>query len=273
MTVLSIKRTLFQLFHCFHSLIILLFIFLLQNCHPAAAAALLPSPPHHATLASSSSSTSQHHSMNTPTTSAAASWSVTTTSLGHYVKVVNCSDQGLTSLLDAAIPHDTESIDLSHNQLNDLHNKIPTAVSEHLLHLDVSFNEIRQLGRTGAGAGGHIFTNFTHLRHLDLSGNHLKTLFAGVFRGMKRLETLIMRQGDLKYIDEHAFDGLENLRHLDLESNQIASIYLELFQSILNLRVSPVPFSLPSSLYEILSEIKSLSLFVSFCSEGKSRKK
>ena len=215
MTVLSFKRTLFQL--CFHSLVAAL-----CYCHPHAVPVL---PSHH------SGSTPPPASL-TPSSASSSSSSSSSSLLGHYVKVVNCSDQGLTSLLDAAIPHDTESIDLSHNQLNDLHNKVPAAVSEHLLHLDVSFNEIRQLGR------GHIFTNFTHLRHLDLSGNHLKTLFAGVFRGMKRLESLIMREGELKYIDEHAFDGLENLRHLDLESNQIASIYLELFQSILNLRVS-----------------------------------
>lgn len=36
--------------------------------------------------------------------------------------------------------------------------------------------------------------NFTRLRHLDLSGNEFKTLFAGVFRGLKRLETLLMRK-------------------------------------------------------------------------------
>lgn len=242
MTVLSLQRTLFQLCCC-HSLIALLY------CHPSpphATAAILPPLP----------SSHSQHSSNTP---ANASVTLSPSSLGHYVKVVNCSDQGLTSLLDAAIPNDTESIDLSHNQLNDLHNKIPAAVSEHLLHLDVSFNEIRQLGR------GHIFTNFTHLRHLDLSGNHLKTLFAGVFRGMKRLESLIMREGELKYIDEHAFDGLENLRHLDLESNQIASIYLELFQSILNLRVSLLSLSPASSFFmKMLSEMKS-SLLVSFC--------
>jgi hypothetical protein len=216
---------------CFHSFLLLL----LYQCHVTVPVHAAASP-----FVTPASSLHQHptttHSVSHHAATASASFPSSplssSSSSGHYVKVVNCSDQGLTSLLDAAIPHDTESIDLSHNQLNDLHNKIPAAVSEHLLHLDVSFNEIRQLGR------GHIFTNFTHLRHLDLSGNHLKTLFAGVFRGMKRLESLIMSQGELRYIDEHAFDGLENLRHLDLESNQIASIYLELFQSILNLRVS-----------------------------------
>lgn len=47
-----------------------------------------------------------------------------------------------------------------------------------------------------------------------------------------------MKDGQLRYIDEHAFDGLENLRHLNMENNLIASVYLELFQSILNLHVS-----------------------------------
>lgn len=259
MTVHPLKRTLFQL--CCHSLLVLLY------CHATAviaasttattatahtAAAVVSSlPAHHFGSSSSSSSISTPPSPSVTPSSSSGS---------HYVKVVNCSDQGLTSLLDAGIPHDTESIDLSHNQLNDLHNKVPAIVSEHLLHLDVSFNEIRQLGRGTGRDGTHIFANFTHLRHLDLSGNHLKTLFAGVFRGMKRLESLIMRQGELRYIDEHAFDGLENLRHLDLESNQIASIYLELFQSILNLRVS-----LPTTQSLILLFLSFLLFLSVFC--------
>ena len=147
------------------------------------------------------------------------------------VKTINCSGTGLTTV-PLPLPLDTESFIFSHNQLQDLHNQIHGDSLQHLVSLDLSFNSIRELGR------GHLFLNFTHLKHLDLSGNHFKTLFAGVFRGMKRLETLIMREGQLKYIDEHAFAGLDNLRHLDLESNLIASVYLELFQSIVNLHVS-----------------------------------
>lgn len=128
------------------------------------------------------------------------------------------------------IPADTETLLLNHNRISDLHDAIPAL--EHLLHLDLSNNELKQLGR------GHIFMNFTRLRYLDLSKNEFKTLFAGVFRGLKRLEALMLRQGALRYIDEHAFDGLENLRTLDLEENHVASVYLELFQSILNLHVS-----------------------------------
>lgn len=123
-------------------------------------------------------------------------------------------------------------IDVSHNRLQDLENKIPVRIADRIWQLDVSYNEIRDLGRN------HVFSNLSHARHVILSGNHFKTLFAGVFRGMKRLESLVSRNGDLRYMDEHAFDGLENLRLLDLNSNDIASIYLELFQSILNLHVS-----------------------------------
>ena len=134
------------------------------------------------------------------------------------------------------------ALDLSSNRLSlEVVRKLPSKVGERLLLLDLSRNELRQLSHTsmsGGSSGGHAFANLTHLRHLILSGNRVKTLFAGVFRGLKRLESLVMRDGQLRYMDEHAFDGLENLRLLDLEDNEIASIYLELFQSILNLHVS-----------------------------------
>lgn len=149
--------------------------------------------------------------------------------IGDLLKTVNCSSLQL-SHVPRGIPGDTETLLLANNRLADLHDQLPQL--ESLLHLDLSHNQLKQLGR------GHIFMNFTHLRYLDLSGNEFKTLFAGVFRGLKRLEALIMREGSLKYIDEHAFDGLENLRTLDMEQNHISSVYLELFQSILNLHVS-----------------------------------
>lgn len=207
---------------------------------PASPHATLPQLPHHVISASSlfpslPSSFASTSLSSSPLSSNAADLPV--------LKVVNCSDQGLTAVPEHLLS-DGEAgsivLDLSHNQLDDLHNKLPVRFGDRIWQLDVSYNEIRQLGRS------HVFANLTHVRHLILSGNHFKTLFAGVFRGMKRLESLVSRHGDLKYMDEHAFDGLENLRHLDLESNEIASIYLELFQSILNLHVSQAPASLPS---------------------------
>ena len=167
---------------------------------------------------------------------------------GSELRVLNYSDQGLTAVpetvMQALAERTANGLNLSHNQLDEVQHKLAAPLAERLLLLDVSFNEIRHLGR-----GGHVFSNLTHLRHLILSGNHVKTLFAGVFRGLKRLEVLEMRDGELAYMDEHAFDGLENLRLLDLSCNQIASIYLELFQSIANLHVShpSQPACLPAS--------------------------
>ncbi|KAI1294870.1 Leucine-rich repeat neuronal protein 1 [Halotydeus destructor] len=148
--------------------------------------------------------------------------------LGERLKTVNCSSRGLSSV-PRGIMFDAETLVLSSNRLVDLHEQLPSL--DHLLHLDISNNRLKQLGR------GHIFMNFTRLRYMDLSQNEFRTLFAGVFRGLKRLEVLLLTDGSLRYIDEHAFDGLENLRVLDLRGNHITSVYLELFQSILNLHI------------------------------------
>lgn len=148
------------------------------------------------------------------------------------LKTVNCSHNGLAQVPRSGWPHDLEVIYLQGNQLDDLHEQLPVASVEHLYYLDLSGNQIKKLGR------GQIFANFGHLRYLDLSRNAFRTLFSGVFRGLKRLEALIIMDGQLRYVDEYSFDGLENLRHLNLHGNYITSIYLELFQSILNLHVS-----------------------------------
>ncbi|RWS31939.1 leucine-rich repeat neuronal protein 3-like protein [Leptotrombidium deliense] len=148
--------------------------------------------------------------------------------LREQVRTVNCSFASLHSI-PKLVAWDQQSLDLSHNNINDLQQQ--NVDTEHLLELDLSYNQLNQLGH------GHLFINFTHLRHLDLSANKFKSLFAGAFRGLKRLESLAMRNGQLRYINEHAFDGLENLRYLDVENNHIVSVYLELFQSILNLHV------------------------------------
>ena len=157
-------------------------------------------------------------------------WPLSWLQLNEQLKTVDCSYRGLRAI-PKHMAFNTESLILSHNNLESLYRQLPTHL-DHLYELDVSYNKLRQLGRT------HLFINYAHLRRLDLSGNHFKTLFGGIFRGLKRVEWLIMQRGQLRFIDENAFAGLENLQVLDLQANQITSIYLELFQSILNLNVS-----------------------------------
>ncbi len=59
-------------------------------------------------------------------------------------------------------------------------------------------------------------------------------MFAGVFRGLRRLECLVLSDGQLAPM---ASDGREMLNN-----NQLSSIYLELFQSISNIHVSYANF-------------------------------
>ena len=133
-----------------------------------------------------------------------------------------------------SIPKHTQSLWLSGNRL-DLYSFVSiNHHQDHLIELDLSNNSITTLGRSSA----HPFLSLVHLRYLNLSSNGFKTLYSGIFRGLKRLERLDINSGQLKYIDEHAFDGLENLQQLNLKDNRISSIFLELFQSIINLHVS-----------------------------------
>ena len=148
------------------------------------------------------------------------------------MRTVKCSNASLTSL-PKPIPSDTESLDLSYNSIETLPMDSFTSL-DHLLELNLSRNRLNHTTR------GHVFSNLSHLKVLDLSHNNLRQLFAGVFRGLRRLQQISISSCLLKYLDEHAFDGLEVLDHLDLSHNQISSIYLELFQSISNLKASPL---------------------------------
>ncbi|XP_064476146.1 leucine-rich repeat neuronal protein 1-like [Ornithodoros turicata] len=146
--------------------------------------------------------------------------------LGLMLRTVNCSGRDLRTI-PMGIPLDAESLLLNSNELIDLHNQIPSL--RNLVELDLSRNHIKQLGR------GIIFHNITRLRYLDLSRNEFKTLFNGVFRGVIRLETLLMNGVQIKFIEEHVFDSMHHLRVLAVDHNHLPSIYPEWFQDLISL--------------------------------------
>uniref|UniRef100_T1K7F6 Ig-like domain-containing protein n=1 Tax=Tetranychus urticae TaxID=32264 RepID=T1K7F6_TETUR len=157
------------------------------------------------------------------------------------LRTVDCSLKGLKLSTytrgDLNLPEHTQSLWLNGNRLNNLFylsSFINPSNPDSLIELDLSHNSISSLGRSSYH---HPFSTLTHLKYLNLSANGFKTLYPGVFRGLKRLERLEINSGSLMYLDEHAFDGLENLEQLYLQNNRIGSIFLELFQSIVNLHV------------------------------------
>lgn len=189
------------------------------------------------------------------------------------VKTVNCSNSrenvadDLTGRVNSLVtfnylPSDTESLIMSHMSLVDISKQlIPILTGNELNHLtevDLSFNNIKQLGHgstsrlsssnvnsNGAGGGGTYtgrslfnFASGQHLTYLNLAHNEFKSISSGIFYGLKRLKVLNLSNGLIKFIDERAFDGLDSLQILNLQGNFISIIYLEIFQPILNLRVS-----------------------------------
>lgn len=143
------------------------------------------------------------------------------TRLNVYLKTVNCTNAGLKKI-PSDIQLSTQCLLLGYNHLTDLYDQLFPVLSQ-LKELDLSFNQIKQLGR------GMILQNFTELRSLDLSYNDFRNLLDGVFRGLHRLEILIITHVQIKFIAEHVFDGLTNLKHLNLIGNQLHAIFPEWF--------------------------------------------
>lgn len=187
------------------------------------------------------------------------------------MRTVNCTKIGVDVSFTPFIPSDVENLILSRNNLNE----IISIESNHLLILDLSYNQIKRIGRVpmasvhhinpmASNQQQHVFKDYSHLKILDLSGNDFKTLFSNTFKGLKRLETLILNHGSLKYLDEHSLSGLESLKTLDVSYNKIASLYLELFQNtpnivIINLASNQITH-LSNGVFASLTSLKELIL-------------
>ncbi|XP_013777550.1 leucine-rich repeat neuronal protein 3-like [Limulus polyphemus] len=171
------------------------------------------------------------------------------------ILTVNCSSRGLFSV-PAEVPLKTESLLLSENRITDFDNKMPFL--PRLLELDLSINQIKQLGRVS------IFQNLTELRLLDLSKNKFRTLFNGVFCSLHKLETLVIANGHLKFIDEHVFDDMSMLKHLNLKGNSIHSMPISWFYDLTNLEVLELDhneiFYLNSDTFSVVNNLLYLSL-------------
>ncbi|XP_076334736.1 leucine-rich repeat neuronal protein 1-like [Tachypleus tridentatus] len=169
--------------------------------------------------------------------------------------IVNCSSRGLLSL-PAEIPLKTESLLVSENQITNFDNKMPFL--PRLLELNLSNNQIKQLGRIS------IFQNLTELRLLDLSKNKFRSLFNGVFCSLHKLETLIIADGHLKFIDKHVFDDMKMLKHLNLKGNSIHSMSISWFYDLKNLEVLELDnneiFYLNSDTFSVVNNLLYLSL-------------
>lgn len=99
---------------------------------------------------------------------------------------------------------------LSGNRFSDIPNAILLPSIE---YLDISRAE-KYFSLEGTS-----FLNMTNLKYLNLSGNNIRKLSSSSFKGLSKLEVLILQDTSIFFANSSAFYPLQNLRHLDLQGN------------------------------------------------------
>jgi Leucine-rich repeat (LRR) protein len=168
---------------------------------------------------------------------------------------VDCSYQSL-EIVPPDIASDTEALTLRGNHLKDIHEYLPTLAN--LIELDLSNNKIKTLGR------GILFRNMTSLLYLNLAKNDLSTVFSDSLLGLHNLETLLLAENHITYIETDAFRVLKNLKRLSLESNTISSLYEEWFaglKSLVNLTLAHnIIHHINRNVFRAVAELRELIL-------------
>ncbi|XP_074770856.1 transforming growth factor beta activator LRRC32-like [Athene noctua] len=112
------------------------------------------------------------------------------------------------------------SLLLGSNHLD--HNYIANGQAFHLLRnievLDLSANNLE------SHMAGWYISNLTKLRILDLSGNKMTRLLAGIFWSARRLRELDLSNNYIMEIEEGAFEALEELEVVNLALNSLHCI-------------------------------------------------
>lgn len=90
----------------------------------------------------------------------------------------------------------------------------PFLASPTLQYLDISFCNLSSINT-------QFFDNITTLTTLDLSGNPLKLLDAGMFDVLTSLETLKLNDCKLTSISDNTFSSAINIKYLELSGNQL----------------------------------------------------
>ncbi|PIO59910.1 leucine Rich repeat-containing domain protein, partial [Teladorsagia circumcincta] len=103
-----------------------------------------------------------------------------------------------------------------------------------LQHLDLSKNSIKQLDRLAFGTTDGVGSS---LVHLNLAGNHLKTIDdPSVFLNMTSLAYLDLSYNKLEHIDPKTFEKLPGLERLYLQNNKLQQFPMLTEQRMQNLR-------------------------------------
>ncbi|XP_060559026.1 protein artichoke-like [Ruditapes philippinarum] len=150
-------------------------------------------------------------------------------------------------------------LDLSYNEINTLGSRMLLGVGLEELHirgnnlteintevfvgakkinvLDVSHNKLTDI---------HIraFNSFSeNIYEINIEYNYLTRLLAGVFEGMRFLQSAKMANNSISYIEDWTFRDLVNLKKLDLSWNKLSTVTLEMLEGLGSLKVFNLHFN------------------------------
>jgi len=173
-------------------------------------------------------------------------------------QTINLDSLGIISIepntfINYRIPVTT--IILSSNFLSYLPSNLFQSFSSTLINLNLQYNQFRSL------RNNYFLRRLDYLRTLDLSKNQLYELRKQDFTGLRRLETLILRENKLTYLSYALFSRCRTITTLDLSDNEISMIDSNTFRSLYRLKIlllSNNPLGQPSLTNQLLEPLKNL---------------
>eukprot|EP01083_Nonionella_stella_P015767 44098_1 len=87
------------------------------------------------------------------------------------------------------------------------------------------------------------FVGLQNLKHLDLSGNIIFTLSAGVFDDLKNLAYLDVSENNIEYIHPNAFKYTDKLKHVLMSMNQLKTLSKAVFTKLHDPENPDIPVS------------------------------
>jgi Leucine-rich repeat (LRR) protein len=116
-------------------------------------------------------------------------------------------------------------LNLSCNKFNDSKQIVFRNNLTKLEKLDLSWNQLREIHNK-------LFFNVTNLIELNLSNNQLSELRKNLFYHLQNLEILNLSNNDISQIDNDTFANLPILQYLDLSNNDIQTTSIRSLQGI-----------------------------------------
>ncbi|XP_019360664.1 PREDICTED: asporin isoform X1 [Gavialis gangeticus] len=174
-----------------------------------------------------------------------------------YMRVVHCSDLGLTSI-PSNIPLDTRMIDLQNNKIKEVKENDLKGLTS-LYALALNNNKISKIHPKA-------FQSTKKLRRLYLSHNQLTEIPDNL---PKSLAELRIHANKVKKIHKEAFKGMKSLHVLEMSANPLDNAGIEpgAFEGvtvyhirIAEAKLTSVPKELPSSLLELHLDDNKISM-------------